>query len=435
MKNISKSLLQIVKEKINYITGNILTKGFRLFQKKVVEKTAPIIEENIEKTYTSQYMYINQSLLKYSKDEELLNKVLSMSKKEIKLYLKNKNNNIINFDSFSDSSDTKRFTPIVWSGGKQNHKLKQQSLVASILLTNPDIDTYYEMFLGGFGSVYNSLPLLIEHGIKNIYLSDINKSLINMYRQIQRNPKQVQRHLASIDLEYFQLFGKYHPTTKEEGKEWFNHIHDEFSKLEKLNRMNPKRAAYFMYLVSNTQGGMLKYDEIEKTNKFSYIFDLPKLKKIPLLINKVEIFHQIFNVVNMKFSVSGYESVHNKIKNNTNVLVLHDSPYTGFTLQKFKALITSGYNYGTDKFKQEPLLTKIKNSKYPVIYYNNHNPIIEEFSQDNNLDYLKIDVEYKNGTKAKKSIEIIMSRIQGVDTSTKVLNNPTYTPHTIERVS
>lgn len=433
MQNTAKSLLKVVKEKTEYVVKNLLEKGFKIFQQKAVEKTAPLIEKEIDKPLTAQRMYINQCLIKYSKDKDLFEKIMSMTPKELRGYLKNKDNKIINFDSFSDDTDTKRFPPIPYGGGKQNHKTKQQSLVASYLLSNPNINAYYEMFVGGFGSVYNSLPILLEFGIKDIYLSDVNKSLINLYRHIQRNPKQVQRHLASIDLECFQFFGKYYPDTREEGKEMFDYIHSEFSKLEEQNKMNPKRAAYFMYLVSNTQGGMLKYDMKRKINKMTFTFDPNKLKKVALLINKVEIFHQIFNVANINFSVKKYETVHNKIKNETNILVLHDSPYAEFTTDMKKDLKTDGYNYGTD-FEQEPLLKKIKNSKYPVIYYNNHNPIIEEFSNVNNFNYLKMDVIYNNGTKGRECIEILMFSDRKSITKPSI-NRDDYMPNKIQKVS
>jgi len=432
--NITKSLLQLVKEKINYTTKTNMKKGFKKIQKTISKQTITQIEKNIDKTYISQHMYINHSLIKYSKDKELLQQLVNMNSKDISKFLKKRDIKIINFDSFSDNSDTRRFTFLPYGGGKQNHKTIQQNIVANQLLNNPNIDSYYEMFLGGFGSVYNSLPILIENDIKDIYLSDINKSLINTYRQVQKNPKQVQRHLSSIDLDYFYLFGKFHPETKEEGNEWFDYIHSEFSKLETLNKMNPKRAAYFMYLLSNTQGGMLKYNDKSKTNKMSYIFDINKLKKVPLLINKVEIYHQIFNIINMKFSIKKYQTVHNKIKDNTNTLVLHDSPYAEFTNTHRKTMKNCSYNYGVNDFKQEPLLSKIKNSKYSVIYYNNHNPVIEEFSKKNTLTYLKMEVIYTNGKKNKKSIEIIMCR-DTTNVSVKPINRTDYITNNYQKIS
>lgn len=401
------SLLSAMK-KFNNHNKNIMVKNFKKIQKTITTKMNPFIVENIDKTYTAQRMYVNKSLVAYTKDADLLNSLSEMTSEKLLEFMKNKDNSIINYDSFSDDSDTKKFVALKYSGGKSNHKTTQQSLVTSILLSNPQIDTYYEMFVGGFGSVYNSLPVLLKHGITNIFLSDINKSLINMYRQIQKNPYQVQRHLSSIDLEHFEFFGKNYPETKEEGKEWFDYIYAEFSKLEEKNRMNPKRAAYFMYLVSNTQGSMLNYDMKKKVNKLVFSFDKGKVKTIPLLINKVEIFHKIFNVANIKFSIKRYETVHNQIKNKTNVLVLHDSPYAEFTDIKKKIMENCSYNYGIDDFKQEPLLTKIKNAKYPVIYYNNHNPVIEEFSLQNNFNYHKMDVVYTNGKENTKSVEILM---------------------------
>lgn len=424
IQNETLSLINATK-KINNYKSNPLKKGMKKLQEQSAEIVFPLIEKNIDKPFTSKNMYINHALISYSRDADLFNNISNMTLKDLEKFLKNKDNNIVNYDSFFDNSDTKRLVPVPYGGGKQNHKYKQQSLVSAILLSNPQIDSYYEMFVGGFGSVYNSLPLLLKHGIKNIFLSDINKSLINMYRQIQKKPKQVQRHLASIDLEYFQLFGNYHPETKEEGKEWFNYLFSEFEKLEKLNRMTPRRAALYMYLSSNTQGGMLAYNMKTKRNKLTFSFSANKLKNIPLMINKVEIFHKIFNLANITFSVKNYVAVHNRIKDMDTALVLHDSPYAKFTHIKTEVMENCSYNYGV-KFKQEPLLNKIQTAKYPVIYYNNHNPAIEEFSKINEFHYKKMDVEYANGKERTKSIEILMySDRNNVNIPT---NNTNYKP-------
>ena len=147
------------------------------------------------------------------------------------------------------------------------------------LIAPLDPESYSEPFLGGFGSVYNSLPLLIENGIEDIQLSDKNPSLINAYKQVQKNPKQVQRHLASFELNYYRTHNKFYPTTKEEGKELFEKLHKEFTHLETKKRMNPKRAALFLYLIHNTQGGMLSFNMDTQTNRFTFCYCQNKLKQ------------------------------------------------------------------------------------------------------------------------------------------------------------
>ena len=75
------------------------------------------------------------------------------------------------------------------------------------------------------------------------------------------------------------------------------------------------KASIFLYLIHNTQGGMLSFNMDNQTNKFTFCYCQNKLKQIPLIINKVEIYNKIFNLGNIKFSIKKYETVLNKIKN------------------------------------------------------------------------------------------------------------------------
>lgn len=404
-----RSLLKVTKEKIGYAVNN-LKKGMKKHQKKYVAMSQPLLEKNLDKTYTLQWMYVNQCLIKYSRDIDLFNDIENMNSIKFENFLKNKDNGIVNFDSFRDASDTKRNVLFPYGGGKQNHRTTQQSIISQILRDNPNhFKTYYEPFLGGFGSVYNSLPLLIENGIEDIFLSDVNPSIINIYRQVQKNHKQVQRHLASIDIEYFKTYGKYYPESKIEAKEWFMRIHEEFSEIESKKRMNPRRAALLLYLLHNTQGGMLNYSMKTKTNKLSHTFCMKKVRQVPLIINKVEVFNRIFNLGNIKFSIKRYETVNNKIKNDSTALVLFDPPYVNYEeVSTSKDFLNCSYNYGINDFNHRMLLTKINNSQYTFVYYNNHNPHLENYSIERGFNYKRKDVDYKNGSKPTKSVEVLM---------------------------
>lgn len=424
-----KSLLKLVEKKF-CSPKEVIIKGSRDIQKKFVEKTNLIIKKNINKPCTSQWLYINQSLVKYSKDNLLHNQINSLSESELSIFLKNKDNNICNTESFSDDSDTKRIVLVPYGGSKQNHKSTQQKILNDFLFANPNFfKSYNENFLGGFGSVYNSLPILIENGIKDLYLSDINPSLINTFRQVQKNPKQVQKHLASIDLEYLKLFNKMYPETKDEGKEWFKKIHKEFTKLEISKKMNPRRAALFLYLMHNVQGGMLNFNMKTKLNSFSFCFSVKKLNKVPLMINKVEIFNKIFNLANIKFSISKYETILKKINKDKHTLVLFDPPYVNYEEKSTsKDFLSCSYNYGINNFNHRGLLNKIKNGKYSFIYYNNHNPHLENFSKKQNYNYLKKDVLYKNGITATKSIENLMFKNRNTELNSSSINTINYLP-------
>ena len=406
LKNITQSQITEKKE--------IMLENSRRVQNESKEFILNVLKKHIKKTHISSWIYRILSLVRYSKDYSLHETIKNLNNLSDKSYLynflRNKSKEIINTSSFSDDTDTKRFAYTPYGGGKQKHKGIQQSILTSMLLKNPkQFKSYYEPFVGGFGSVYNSLPLLIKNGIKDIYLSDLNPSLINSYKQVQKNPKQVQRHLASFELNYYRTHNKFYPTTKEEGKELFEKLHKEFTHLETKKRMNPKRAALFLYLIHNTQGGMLSFNMDNQTNKFTFCYCQNKLKQIPLIINKVEIYNKIFNLGNIKFSIKKYETVLNKIKNDSTALVLFDPPYVNYEeISTSKDFLSCKYNYGINDFNHRELLNKIKDSKYSFIYYNNHNPHLENFAKDENYNYVKKDVIYKNGTVGKKCVEILM---------------------------
>ena len=65
---------------------NLITKGFKTFQKECDLKIDDIIKDNIDKTRLSLTMYINKCLIKYSQDKDLLDNVLSMTDNELKKF-------------------------------------------------------------------------------------------------------------------------------------------------------------------------------------------------------------------------------------------------------------------------------------------------------------------------------------------------------------
>ncbi len=409
---------------------NLITKGFKTFQRKCDLKIDAIIKDNIDKTRLSLTMYINKCLIKYSQDKDLLDNVLSMTDNELKKFISS-NRNIVNYTLLQ----IKRLSFVPWAGGKLKNEDIQSKALENIDLTNKD--KYIETFLGGFGSVLNSLGKLLENGIKDIFLSDINSSLINTYRQVQKNYFSVQKHLASIDLEYYKFsnFTSYYPTTKEEAEMWFKRIHNEFTQLEISKKMNSRRAALFLYLIHNSQGGMLNYCMKTNTNKFTFSYDENKVKKVALIINKVAVFNKIFNLGNIRFFVRRYEQVLKKFKNDSKAIILFDPPYIKYEeITTSKDFTNCHYNYGINDFNHRKLLEEISNGKYTFIYYNNHNPHLENFSKKEDFNYMKKNIVYTNGTIGKKCVEVIMfkDRVKKVVNSINIFN---FKPLEIRKVS
>jgi len=105
--------------------------------------------------------------------------------------------------------------PIIkWVGGKTQ-------ILDKVLKTFPrEIENYHELFVGG-GSVLFGLLESKDITVKGkVYAYDKNQKLINMYRQIQTNPKDVHDHLTELFKTYDTKTGtevNRKPETEEEG--------------------------------------------------------------------------------------------------------------------------------------------------------------------------------------------------------------------------
>ena len=105
--------------------------------------------------------------------------------------------------------------PIIkWVGGKTQ-------ILDKVLKTFPrEIENYHELFVGG-GSVLFGLLESKDITVKGkVYAYDKNQKLINMYRQIQTNPKDVHDHLTELFKTYDTRTGtevNRKPQTEEEG--------------------------------------------------------------------------------------------------------------------------------------------------------------------------------------------------------------------------
>lgn len=403
-----KSVLALVSDRNINENEEFMEKGFSTYQKEVFNRgTDLIIQKLLDKPYLSCCAYKNLCLISYSRDKNLFDKINNFTDEEYINFLKDKNIEIINSKSFNDVGDFNRFPLFVYAGGKQNHKSTQQEILSNIIAKSPQVYSYFEPFAGGIGSVYNSLPILLENGVKNIYISDINPTLINTYRQVQKNHKSVQRELSKIELDFYKEYKKLFASNKEELKVFFLKKLKELNELETKKRMNAKRAALFLYLMNICQGGMNNYDMETKTNSFNSSFDGTKHKKIALIINKVEIYHQIFKLANFEFRVKRYQTVLNEIKNDNTALVLLDPEYVEYGEEIIKSC---KHTYTTEGkgFNHKEVLNLVNKGKYQFIYYNNHHSYIENVASENGYTYIKKDVEYTNGNKPKSSIEILM---------------------------
>lgn len=105
--------------------------------------------------------------------------------------------------------------PIIkWVGGKTQ-------ILDKVLGTFPrEINNYHELFVGGGSVLFGVLSNKDITVNGKVYAYDKNEKLINMYRQIQANPRDVHEHLLKLFITYDTRTGKEvnrKPQTEEDG--------------------------------------------------------------------------------------------------------------------------------------------------------------------------------------------------------------------------
>lgn len=98
--------------------------------------------------------------------------------------------------------NNKEMRPIFgYIGGKTWLKKELRDAVLRTIITTPkgNLNRYVEPFCGGLGAFINVYDLLIENGIKNVLLNDINQSLIVFYQVLNEHTEKLMDEYIKID--------------------------------------------------------------------------------------------------------------------------------------------------------------------------------------------------------------------------------------------
>lgn len=254
---------------------------------------------------------------------------------------------------------------IRWAGGKQN-------LVKEISLNIPqNFNTYFEPFLGA-GSLF------LYNKFKNAYISDINPSLINAYKQIQINPLEVYKHLK-INVDNFS-------------SNYYYKLRDQFN--FRMNEESADIAAAFIFLVHTSFNGIYR---VNKKGEYNVPFGktkpaFPSLEHLNLVSSKLQ---------GIIIENSMYQDIVNKIEKND--FVYFDPPYPPLNQ-------TSFFNqYSIQKFGdfQQEELSKISNDLSQkgvnVMISNADLPFIRQLYKNWNIKTIKT-IRYINCKAERKQV-------------------------------
>jgi len=270
--------------------------------------------------------------------------------------------------------------PIIkWIGGKTQ-------IIDKIMENMPEeMNNYREIFVGG-GSVLIRLLELVKEGkikIKNgIYAYDLNGELIGMYKNIQKNPKELYDKIK----EYIDIYNECEevnkenkennkkPETEEEGRRnkesYYYWMRKKYNMMSKEEKKLIDGSALFIMLNKTCFRGMYR------SGKNGFNVPYGNYKK-PEIVNLEHLCEMSELIKDVKFRNYNFEK--SIIKCEENDYMYLDPPY--YPDKNFK---TAFVNYNEDGFNQE----KHKNL-FDLIKETEKNKKIKFMLSNNDVEYVK----------------------------------------------
>ena len=239
---------------------------------------------------------------------------------------------------------------IKWVGGKTQ-------LLDNIIKKIPkEMNNYFETFLGGGAVLFAVLSLKKQGNIKvngQIYATDVNSSLINLYRKIQSSHEELFKVIQGFIKEYdsIKVFkGSKKPVDKVEAitskESYYYWLRDKYNSEDKCSILS---AALFIIINKLCFRGMYR----EGPNGFNVPFG--HYKKTPTVITKDEIDNISNLIQEVTFIDCSFEDVFELINTESDFVYL-DPPYAPENETSFVGYVADGFS----KEMHENLFRKTK---------------------------------------------------------------------------
>lgn len=267
-----------------------------------------------------------------------------------------------------------------WVGGKTQ-------IIHDIISKIPkEMNSYHELFLGGGSVLLAVLSLQKQEKIvirNKIYASDINETLINVYKHIQNNKDELYKFIDFYISEYDSIEGTQinrNPTTIQEAKTskesyyyWIRNIYNKlvFSRINNDELKAIECSALFMFLNKTCFRGMYR----EGKNGFNVPYG--HYKKTPTIISKEDLYYVSHLIQNVEFR---HENFENSIKNiKKGDFIYLDPPYAPENKNSFVEYVAGGFNLE----HHELLFSEIKKLKNVRFIMSNANVplVIDNFKE------------------------------------------------------
>ena len=243
-----------------------------------------------------------------------------------------------------------------WIGGKTQ-------IINEIISKIPkEINNYHELFLGGGSVLLAILSLEKQKKIKiinKIYAYDINKVLINVYKNIQSNKEELYKFINLYITEYDSITGNIinrNPETIDEAKtskeSYYYWIRNKYNNIDKDSI---ECSALFMFINKTCFRGMYR----EGPNGYNVPYG--HYKTTPTIITLLDLNYISDLIKNVEFKHSSFTESIKHIKSNDFVYL--DPPYAPENSKSFVKYVENGFNLDMHKLLFNEI-KKLKNVKF-----------------------------------------------------------------------
>ena len=276
-----------------------------------------------------------------------------------------------------------------WAGGKTN-------ILPSIINRIPNkINNYHELFLGGGSVLIKVLELQKENKIKiknKIYAYDANKSLINLYKDVQNNKEDLFKFITKYLDEYNSIEGivvNRKPNNIEEAKtskeSYYYWIRKQFNIMPK-NTI--EYSALFMFINKTCFRGLYR------VGPNGYNVPYGHYKTTPKIITKNELDNISDLIKDVVFECCDFNISINKVKKKDFVYL--DPPYVPEKKTSFVGYNLNGFDLENHNKLFKHILN-FKDKKIKFVLSNSKTDLV----LDSFKDYQKEDIIAKRAINSK----------------------------------
>ncbi len=259
---------------------------------------------------------------------------------------------------------------IKWAGGKSQLLPQIRQMYPKELGKN--ITKYAEPFVGGGAVLFD---IISTYNLEQIYISDINKNLINTYNVIKYNHKELIEILSFFENTYLSF-------NIDKQNEYYYLKRDEYNNIQLDNNYNIKKAALFIFLNKTCFNGLYR---VNKNN----LFNVPAGKyKKPKIYNFENISAIAKAIKNIDIVAGSYVNVYNFVDRKT--FIYFDPPYRPLTNTSSFTSYTENNFDDNEQINLAKFIKKVENKGAYILLSNSdpHNIDINDMFFDN-LYYTK----------------------------------------------